>query len=63
MHRVILCRTMRFQMNANLEPRAAPSTDLMAAVLEAKAEMAKSQERRVIAIVALVLVFIFVLLF
>ena len=55
MHRVILCRTMRFQMNANLEPRAAPSTDLMAAVLEAKAEMAKSPERRVLGILVLIL--------
>ena len=40
----------------NLEPRVAPSTDLIAAVLEAKAEMAKSPERRVLAIVALFLV-------
>ena len=55
MHRVILCRTMRSQMNANLEPRAAPSTDLMAAVLEAKAEMAKSPERRVLGILVLIL--------
>ena len=60
MHRVILCRTMRFQMNANLEPRAVPSSSLTWLIDEAKAEVIA--ERRVLGILALVSLFIFVLL-
>ena len=60
MHRVILCRTMRFQMNANLEPRAVPSSSFTWLIDEAKAEVIA--ERRVLGILALVSLFIFVLL-